>query len=132
MSRWTAADVRNVRAKHLQQPVKAARSKHGNQKVWVDNIEFDSKKEAARYNELKLLIKAGRATVNEADWIQPCYPIRVREVFIGNFHADFRWTDVETGMEVVEDVKSPSSKTEAYQLRKKLVEAIYGITIRET
>jgi hypothetical protein len=33
--------------------------KYGNKKVVIDGIEFDSKKEARRYRELKLLEKAG-------------------------------------------------------------------------
>jgi len=34
-------------------------NKYGAKKTVVDNITFDSKKEAARYQELKLLEKAG-------------------------------------------------------------------------
>lgn len=33
--------------------------KYGNKKVVIDGIEFDSRKEARRYSELKLLEKAG-------------------------------------------------------------------------
>lgn len=35
-------------------------NKYKNQKVVVDDIKFDSKKEASRYLELKLLEKAGQ------------------------------------------------------------------------
>lgn len=35
------------------------RRKYGNTKITVDGIQFDSKREAARYQELKLLERAG-------------------------------------------------------------------------
>lgn len=35
------------------------RRKYGNTKIMVDGIQFDSKREAARYRELKLLERAG-------------------------------------------------------------------------
>ena len=34
-------------------------NKYSNQKVVIDNIKFDSKKEANRYLELKIIEKAG-------------------------------------------------------------------------
>ncbi len=39
-----------------------SRAKYGNRKVVVDGITFDSKKEAQRYTELKLLEKTGKIT----------------------------------------------------------------------
>lgn len=36
------------------------KSKYGSRKVTVDGITFDSKREAARYQELKLLERAGK------------------------------------------------------------------------
>ncbi len=38
------------------------RSKMRNEKVTIDGITFDSKKEAARYQELKLMLRAGAIT----------------------------------------------------------------------
>ena len=40
----------------------SSRAKYGNKNVVVDGIIFDSKKEAQRYTELKLLEKAGKIT----------------------------------------------------------------------
>ncbi len=127
MTRWTKDDVARVLA---QQAKSEKRPKYGAQKMVVDNIVFDSKKEAARYNELKLLEKAGRVTLVA---VHSPHPIRVQDVFIANYEADFVWEDRVTGQTVVEDVKSPATrKKESYRLKKKLVEAIYGIQIRET
>jgi hypothetical protein len=38
---------------------------------------------------------------------------------------------VQLGQVVIEDVKSGPTKTTAYRLRKRLVEAIHGVTISE-
>jgi len=104
--------------------------------VRVDGILFDSQREAARYGELKLLLHAGHIADLE---IHPGFPLIVSEeggppfVFhtVGMFHADFKYKDGRTGAWVIEDVKSPPTKTEAYKLRKRIVEARYKITIQE-
>jgi hypothetical protein len=43
---------------------KPKRAKYGAEPTVVDGIRFDSKKEAARYQELKLLAKAGEIQGN--------------------------------------------------------------------
>lgn len=43
--------------------------------------------------------------------------------------ADFSYH--ENGILVVEDVKSKATKTPLYQLKKKLVKALYGIDVKE-
>ena len=106
--------------------------------VRVDGILFDSQREAARYGELKLLAQAGRISSIE---IHPGFPLIVKELFrdggpeilhtVGMFHADFKYRDHRLGAWIVEDVKSQPTKTEAYKLRKKIVEAVHGITITE-
>jgi len=50
---------------------------------------------------------------------------------VGVYTADFRYTDRATGEIVIEDTKSGPTKTTAYQLRKRIAEAIHGIVIRE-
>lgn len=50
---------------------------------------------------------------------------------VGHFTADFAYLYTGGGGIVVEDVKSKPTRTEAYRLRKKLVESTYGITITE-
>ena len=109
--------------------------KYGAKATVVDNIRFASKREAARYAELKLLEKAGEISNLE---LQPVYPLVVRDrvhhseaTTIGKYTADFRYREGPQGLLVVEDVKSSATKTTAYRLRKKFVEAQYGIEIRE-
>ena len=118
-------------------------------KTTVDGKTFDSKKEAKRYTELKLLEKTGMITHLE---LQPTYQITVNGVDICKYKADFRYFTVRaenreqynnskgewqtptlTGDkegQIVEDVKG--YKTPIYRLKKKLVEACYpGTLIKE-
>lgn len=135
MSRWTAADVARVQARHVA-TVPPARAKFGNTKQTIDGITFDSKKEAEFYLLLKM-----RERLKEIDGLelQPVFDLYVDtptrgRISVGKFTPDFRfWEHVPGGEDVlrVVDVKSEPTKTEAYRLRKKLAEAIYGIAIIE-
>jgi hypothetical protein len=100
-----------------------------------DGILFASKRERKRYGELKLLERAGEITRLEC---QPAFAIVVSGEFggpggiIGRYDADFRYVDRPSGEVIVEDVKSPATrKIGVYRLKKKLVEALYPIKIRE-
>jgi hypothetical protein len=92
----------------------------------VDGIRFASQREAKRYRELRLLVKANQITALD---IQPNFPILVKDVPICRYVGDFAYLDYRTGRRIVEDVKGV--KTPVYRLKKKLVKAIYGIDIQE-
>lgn len=94
------------------------RSKYGAVKTVVDGITFDSKAEARRYGELKLLQAAG--VIKDLE-MQPRYDITINDKFCAFYKADFRY--IQDGEMVVEDVKG--MKTPMYRLKKKLVEALY-------
>ena len=114
------------------------RHKYGARRVEIDGIWFDSTKEATRYQELKLLAASGAIVDLE---LQPVFPLHVVELYrqlppitvacVGVYRADFRYVDAATGEIVIEDVKSEATKTEAYNLRRRIAEAVHGITIRE-
>jgi hypothetical protein len=110
---------------------KVPRSKFGAVKTAVGGYNFDSKREANRYSQLKSMEDAGLI----ADlWLQPKYPVYVPEkdggnVFICDYIADFRYN--QAGASVIEDVKSRATATAVYKLKKRLVEAIYGVSIIE-
>ncbi len=111
-------------------PVRQSRSKYRNVKVEVDGHVFDSKKEARRYGELKLLEQAHEILDLE---LQPKFPLHVwvvPEVKIGTYSADFCYMDKD-GVFHVEDVKSSATKTQLYRWKKKHVKAEYGIDIEE-
>lgn len=123
---WDAAAVQAVLKKQMAQP-KA--NKYHAQKVTIDSYIFDSKKEGARYNELKLLERAGKATLLA---VHEVYPLRVNGIVVCEYELDFRWLDKSTGKEVHEDVKSPATRTAVFRLKKKLMLACYGIDVKET
>lgn len=101
------------------------RHKFGAIPTVVDNIRFASKAEAARYVQLKLLLKAGEITDLE---LQPKYPLLVCGIKIGSYVGDFEYTEGE--VRVTEDVKG--MKTPLYRWKKKHFEAQYNRPIRET
>ena len=103
-------------------------SKYYNRKTTYQGVQFDSQKEAKRYQELLLLTRAGSIRNLEC---QPRYDLVVNGHKLGYYRADFRYEEMTTGESITEDVKSPVTKTAVYQLKKKLVKAIYGIEVRE-
>jgi hypothetical protein len=137
---WTAYAERNGFVRSLRPPVSNAmpENKYHAIPIHVDGVRFASKKEAARFLELQCWQKAGQIADLE---VHPVYPLHVMELWrsgspivvttVGKFTADFQYTHLGTGEIVVEDVKSDATRTEAYRLRKKLVEAIHGFTITE-
>ncbi|MEK9767816.1 MAG: DUF1064 domain-containing protein [Betaproteobacteria bacterium] len=92
--------------------------KYKNQKTIIDGISFDSKKESIRYAELKTLQKIGAITNLE---IQPKIDLIVNGKKIGFYRGDFRYNTAQ-GETVLEDVKSPVTKTPVYKLKKKILE----------
>ena len=132
-SQWAKAYPTHRVAKTM-----AKANKYHATKVQLDGIWFDSRREAARYQELQLLVLAGEI---EALEVHPGFALMVPDlttegppfVFhtIGWYHADFQYRNVHTRNVIVEDVKSKPTRTEAYTLRKKFVEAQYQITIVE-
>lgn len=105
-------------------------NKYHAKKVEFDGILFDSRREANRYAELRILERAGKIT-----------DLRRQEEFVlipkcgkerpAKYHADFSYIDTATGEKVVEDVKSRATKTKDYILRRKLMNWQHGIQIRE-
>ena len=47
------------------------------------------------------------------------------------YYADYVYIDTETGKVVVEDAKSPATRTESYRIKKKLMLSVHGIRIIE-
>lgn len=87
-------------------------------------IRFHSWGEADRYTVLRAELKAGLITDLE---LQPPYECRVNSVIITTYYADFRYK--RAGKVVVEDVKG--METDVYELKKKLVEAIFNVYVKE-
>ena len=109
--------------------------KYGNKKTVIDGIEFDSKKEATRYQELKLLQRAGKISYLSRQVKFTLIPSqRVNGKVVERpvtYIADFKYWDNEEGRHVVEDVKSPATKTKEYIIKRKLLLYRFGIRIKE-
>lgn len=103
--------------------------KYKNIKIEVDGLKFDSKKEARRYGELKLLQRAGEISELE---LQEKIPLTVNDQKVCTYVADFSYYDKALGRAVIEDVKSEyTRKLPVYRLKRKLHKAIYGFDITE-
>ncbi|MBO7712375.1 MAG: DUF1064 domain-containing protein [Methanobrevibacter sp.] len=121
-------------------------SKYHAQKTVVDGMTFDSKKEAERYAELKVLEKAGeiKSLVLQPSFILIPAQYETRERYGKNgqrlkdekicverqciYRADFAYIDKD-GNKIVEDVKGV--KTPEYKIKKKLMLYKYNIKVKE-
>ena len=106
------------------------RAKYGAVPTVIDGIRFASKAEARRYQELKMLEKAGEIKGLE---LQPKFPLMVPEcgsgfdVRIGDYIADFRYREGPKGILKIEDVKGMDLPLGKW--KRKHTEAQYGVTI---
>ncbi len=109
------------------------KSKYHNKKVIIDGIKFDSKKEANRYQELKLMQRAGIISDLQRQVKYVLIPSqkgddgRVIERPC-TYIADFVYID-ENGKKVVEDTKG--YRTSDYKIKRKLMLYIHGVKINE-
>jgi hypothetical protein len=89
-----------------------------------------AKAEARRYLDLRLLERGGYIRDLEC---QPRFNLHGLDgSVVCKYLADFRYRDVETGAEIVEDTKGgPATVTPVYALKIKLLKAEYGVTVRE-
>jgi hypothetical protein len=104
-----------------------AYNKYGNHPVKADGYKFDSKAEARRYQDLKLLLKAGLISdlvVHPRYLLQEKYVNgngdKIRAAY---YEGDFEYVDCETGKIVTEDVKA--IETAIFKFKRKLFEKRY-------
>ena len=106
-------------------------NKYKNKITYIDNIKFDSKKEANRYTELKLLEKAG--LINNLV-LQPQFELiptvrkNGRTYRRTKYIADFMYFSVEEDKTIVEDVKG--YKTDVFRLKEKLFNYKFDYELR--
>ena len=100
-------------------------NKYHNQKTVVDGIKFDSKLEATRYCQLKILQRAGeiKALQIQVPYVLiPGYIKNGKKVRPLKYLADFTYYDCKKEKLIIEDVKSTTTKTKEYKIKKKLFE----------
>lgn len=107
------------------------RNKYSAKPTVVDGIKFDSKKEAKRYLELKLL---ERGRVIDGLELQPEFPfvingepVRYQSGRAVSWRADFRYRMIATGEVVVEDIKG--FDTAKSKIKIAVAEALYGFRV---
>ena len=109
--------------------VAKSRSKYGNVRTESHGITFDSKAEAKRYGELKLLEKAKLIHTLE---LQPAFPLHApspaepEPLLLGHYIADFSYFDLKVQAWIVEDVKGgKATQTPLFSWKWKHVQAQY-------
>ena len=101
-------------------------SKYGNQTCVLEGKRFDSIREARRWQELRLMEKAG--VIQDLRWQVKFVLVPPQAGMRGvDYVADFVYT--ENGKQVVEDAKG--MKTKDYVIKKKLMLWMHGIRIKE-
>ena len=104
-------------------------SKYGNHRTVIDGIRFDSKREAERWCELRLLERAGEIKELQRQVSFELIPAQKNgKVKSVKYVADFTY-ETRYGKYVVEDAKGV--KTEVYKIKKKLMLERYGIEVVE-
>ena len=109
--------------------------KYHNTKIQVDGIMFDSKLEAKRYGQLKMMERAG--VIRDLE-LQPEYELIPSFRKNGKtwrravYKADFRYILCEDDRIIIEDVKGSTAViTDVFRLKQKLFEYQYpGLTIK--
>lgn len=109
------------------------KTKYGSRKDTRGELRFDSKKEARRYDELMVMLRAG--IISDLR-LQPQFTLqesyitetgeRIRAI---RYTADFSYKF--GGKLVVEDVKSKPTRTKEYLRNRKFMRSKFGIEIQE-
>lgn len=92
-------------------------NKYHNKKVVVDGKKFDSKKEAERYQVLKMLENANIISNLSRQVPFELIPKQKNERAV-KYIADFMYVETATGKIIVEDVKG--YRTDVYKIKRKL------------
>lgn len=103
--------------------------KYHNTKTVADGIKFDSKLEAERYAQLKILERAG--VIRDLE-LQPEYELMPSFKKNGKtwrktvYKADFRYILCDGDITIIEDVKGSTAViTDVFRLKQKLFEYLY-------
>ena len=138
--RWSETELEAYQARRSakrprersEAPPEPKRSKYRNVKTEVDGRVFDSKGEAQRYCELRMMEKAG---LIEDLRCQVEYRLDIANPAAGDgkvaaYRADFVYRNTDTGDTVTEDWKGV--RTDVYKMKRALMRALHGVEIYET
>lgn len=104
----------------------------GHIRTTIGDQTFDSRREARRWQDLQLLLRAGQIRELKRQvsiaLMGKNGPIKAPGGRRRFYRADFTYIEVRTGEAVIEDAKG--HRTEIYELKRDILRA-QGITIRE-
>jgi len=114
-------------------------AKYHSERDYRGKLKFASRREAARYDELMLLLGSGEIRNLK---LQPQYTLqesyittdgeRVRAIrYIADYSYERRDMSSGSWALIIEDVKSPATRTQKYIIKKKLLRERFGIDISE-
>lgn len=101
-------------------------NKYKNKKIVIDGIKFDSRLEANRYCQLKILERAREIKdlrIQVEFVIQPSYKKNNKTIRAIKYIADFVYYDVKKKKTIIEDTKG--FRNEVYRIKKKIFEYKY-------
>lgn len=136
MTSMSVEQYRREILKQSEKPKAKTRNKFNAQKVDMDGMTFDSKKEHKRYIELKAMQQRGEIFGLEH---HTKFELAPKTKLEGEkrakpalrYFADFTYY-ISTGEYIVEDVKSEATrKSASYRNKKHLLMTVYGISIKE-
>ncbi len=111
--------------------VSPKQNKYRAKKVEIDGFKFDSKREGQRYQELKLLLRAGEIKDLQ---VHPRFALEVNGHKVCDYIADFAYFPVKGNgphQRVVEDVKGVRSGSawKIFRVKAKLFHALFGYEV---
>ena len=127
---WRDVDLSHLGATPISSPKRG--NKYNARKVTTDGQRFDSAHEAKVYQELRCEEIAGQITDLRRQRVFPLIVPAKKDnlpTLVGQFTPDFTYR--RAGQLEILDAKSKATATEAYRLRKKLFEALYGLVVQE-
>ena len=127
--KFTLEDLKRSKVAHLNPLVidsPKKKHKYNCHAIEIDGHKFPSKKEAGRY----LILQRDKTLGLIKDLrLQVKYQLNQEGSFSYTYIADFVYTDVATGREIVEDAKG--YRTREYRKKAKLMKELHGIEVRE-
>jgi hypothetical protein len=97
-------------------------NKYNARKVKIDGYLFDSRREAERYSELRIMEKAGEIKdliVHPKIELQPGFNYKDKRIKAINYIADFQYYDEHDNI-IIEDVKGV--ETQAFRIKWKMLQ----------
>jgi adenine-specific DNA glycosylase len=107
-------------------------SKYRNEKVEVDGEKFDSKREYARFQQLKLLERAGKISGLKRQVVfelAPALVINGKKKRALRYYADFLYLEQPGNQLVVEDSKGV--RTKEFIIKQHLMKWLHNIDVQE-